>query len=356
MSEENDDSKTEQPTAKRLSKAQEDGQVVVSNEIKTWFMLLAGTLLVAMMIGPMMARLKVDLVRFIAMPHAIPTDVDALRSVLVELLAAVGMAMAMPLALLMVIAAAGPLVQAGWVVSGKRIKPSFDKISPLKGLKRLFSLRSLLEFVKGLLKLTVVGSIAVAVVWPHAEDIPMLTGLELPAAIDYLHDLFVAMLVAAVAVMTVIAGMDYAYQKYDHLKRLRMSKQEVRDEHKQSDGDPMIKARLRQIRAERARRRMIQAVPTADVVLTNPTHYAVALKYEMDTMNAPRVVAKGTDLLALRIRAVAEEHKVPVIENPPLARALYASVEVDQEIPSEHYRAVAEIIGYVMGLKGKLRR
>lgn len=355
MAEENDDSKTEQPTSKRLSKAHEEGQVAVSSEIKTWFMLLAATAIVAMLAGPMMARLKIDLTRFIAAPHAMSTDFDSLRPLLLGLLADVGLAMAMPLALLLVVALVGTLVQTGWVFTTKRIEPTIDKLSPLKGMSRLFSLRSLLEFVKGLIKLAVVGSIATAVVWPHAEDIPRLTGLELPAALDYLQDLFLAMMIAAVAVMTLIAGMDYAYQKYDHLKRLRMTKQEVRDEHKQTEGDPMIKARLRQIRSERARRRMMQAVPTADVVLTNPTHYAVALKYEMETMNAPTVVAKGTDLLAQRIRAVAEEHKVAVIENPPLARALYASVEVDQEIPTEHYRAVAEIIGYVMRLKGKLR-
>lgn len=240
-------------------------------------------------------------------------------------------------------------------MDGKKVKPSLDKISPLAGFKRLFSARSLLEFVKGLLKLGLVGTVVMAVVWPHRDDIPAMTGLPVPAALDHLHDTMLALLVAAVAVMTVIAAMDYAYQKYDHLKRLRMTKQEVRDEHKQTDGDPMIKARLRQIRADRARKRMMQAVPTADVVVTNPTHYAVALKYEMEKMNAPVMVAKGADLLAQRIRKVAEENDVTIVENPPLARALYASVEVDQEIPAEHYRAVAEVIGYVMRLKGKFR-
>lgn len=355
MAEENQDSKTEQPTPRRLEKAHEEGQVAVSTEVKTWFMLMAATAIVAFLAGPMMARLKVDLVRFIAAPHTIPVDAGSLRNLFVDLLAQVGTAMMLPLGLLMLVALGASLLQTGWVWTGKKVKPSLDKISPLAGFKRLFSARSLLEFVKGLLKLGLVGTVVMAVVWPHRDDIPAMTGLPVPAALDHLHDTMLALLVAAVAVMTVIAAMDYAYQKYDHLKRLRMTKQEVRDEHKQTDGDPMIKARLRQIRADRARKRMMQAVPTADVVVTNPTHYAVALKYEMEKMNAPVMVAKGADLLAQRIRKVAEENDVTIVENPPLARALYASVEVDQEIPAEHYRAVAEVIGYVMRLKGKFR-
>jgi flagellar biosynthetic protein FlhB len=167
----------------------------------------------------------------------------------------------------------------------------------------------------------------------------------------------VAILLTAgtVAVMTVVAALDYAFQRRSFIKQMRMTKQEVRDEHKQAEGDPQIKARIRRLRMERAQKRMMAAVPEADVVITNPTHFAVALAYEMETMSAPRLVAKGADVLAQRIREIAEENQVPLVENPPLARALYASVELDQEIPPEHYQAVAQVIGYVMRLKGELR-
>jgi flagellar biosynthetic protein FlhB len=164
------------------------------------------------------------------------------------------------------------------------------------------------------------------------------------------------MLIAVLAVVTVIAALDMLYQKVQHTKQMRMSRQEIKDELKQTDGDPMVKARLRQIRMERARQRMMQAVPESTVVVTNPTHFAVALKYEHDSMDAPELVAKGADLVAKRIREVAEENDVPLVENPPLARALYGGVEVGQPIPTEHYRAVAEVIGYVMQLRPKSGR
>jgi flagellar biosynthetic protein FlhB len=167
----------------------------------------------------------------------------------------------------------------------------------------------------------------------------------------------VQLVVGTVAVMTVIALLDFAYQKYTFMKEQKMTKQKVKDEHKhkQSEGDPQVKARIRQLRAQRARQRMMAEVPDADVVVTNPSHYAVALKYNMEEMPAPKLVAKGMDFVAFRIREVAEENDIPIIENPPLARALYASVELDEEIPPEHYKAVGEVIGYVMRLRGELQ-
>jgi flagellar biosynthetic protein FlhB len=192
--------------------------------------------------------------------------------------------------------------------------------------------------------------------WPEWRILPNLTSFEGEQVLNLLLSLSMRVLIGVLSVMTVIAALDFLYQRQQHTKQLRMSRQELRDEYKQTEGDPMIKARLRQIRMERARKRMMAAVPEADVVVTNPTHFAVALKYDPERMQAPILVAKGADSMALRIREIAKEHNVPIVQNPPLSRALYNGVDLDQEVPAEHYKAVAEIIGYVMRLKGKLPR
>ncbi|HSR55730.1 MAG TPA: EscU/YscU/HrcU family type III secretion system export apparatus switch protein, partial [Alphaproteobacteria bacterium] len=193
--------------------------------------------------------------------------------------------------------------------------------------------------------------VATLVILPEFDGLSRLPTMHTEAFLLVLWKVAAKMLIAVLAVVTVIAVADYLYQKAQHIKQLRMSRQEIKDELKQTDGDPMVKARLRQIRMERARQRMMQAVPESTVVVTNPTHFAVALKYEHDAMDAPEVVAKGADRVAQRIREVAEENGVPLVENPPLARALFAGVEIGDPIPTEHYRAVAEVIGYVMQLR-----
>jgi flagellar biosynthetic protein FlhB len=253
-----------------------------------------------------------------------------------------------------VAALAANFVQIGWLVTAEQMKPKLEKISLIKGAKRLFSTRALVDFAKGIGKLSLVGLVIFLLIWPEHDRLALLIQMSLPDLLDYLLIMALKVVGGTLAVMTVIAGLDVLYQRYKHHQDMKMSKQEVKDEHKQSEGDPQVKQRLRQLRMEKSRKRMMAAVPTADAVVTNPTHYAVALAYQHGEMSAPRVVAKGTDAVARRIREVAEEHDVPLVENPPLARALYAGVELDQEIPPEHYKAVAEIIGYVMRLKGKL--
>ena len=189
---------------------------------------------------------------------------------------------------------------------------------------------------------------------PLLADVQLIPAFDLVHTLDRMHDMAIVLIFATVAVMTAIAALDYLYQRHAFIKQMKMTKQEVKDEHKQSEGDPIIKSRIRRLRLERARQRMMAAVPRADVVITNPTHYAVALEYKMEEMPSPKLIAKGIDELAQRIREVAEENDIPVVENPPLARALYSAVDLDEEIPPEHYKAVAEVIGYVMRLKGKL--
>ena len=231
--------------------------------------------------------------------------------------------------------------------------PKPERVSPLAGAKRLFSLKSLVEFGKGVAKITMVGALAVGLLWPARGTIVGAIGLD-PAALLVAGSTLAFRLLAGVAALTVLIALaDILYQRFEHNKQLRMSRRDLQDEFKQTEGDPHLKARLKSLRMERAKRRMMAEVPKATVVVTNPVHVAVALRYEAERMQAPQVVAKGADHLAERIRAIARAHGVPVIESPPLARALHAAVEVGADVPPAHYRAVAEVIGYVLRLGGR---
>jgi flagellar biosynthetic protein FlhB len=244
------------------------------------------------------------------------------------------------------------LAQSGPMWAPQRLAPQLSKLSPLKGAQRIISVRSVVELLKSLVKLAVVVAVLVLVLRPFAAGIEQWPALSPVAALAQSNDLLIRIAAAVAAVTTLVAAADYLYQRFSFLARMRMTKQELREEFKEADGDPQIKARIRRLGQERARKRMMAAVPTATVVITNPTHFAVALAYDMSSMPAPKVVAKGVDRLALRIREVAAANDVPVVENPPLARSLHASVEIDDEIPPEHYQAVAQVIGWVMKSKG----
>jgi flagellar biosynthetic protein FlhB len=280
----------------------------------------------------------------------LPMDGTALRALAWHIGLTVAGLAAVPLLILMVAAVFGNLAQHGLVWSLDPITPKLSKVSPAAGFKRLFSKESLANFVKGIFKLAVVGGAVTSAVWPERLQLAHLATMSVGAMAAYLFGLVIRVFATAVAVLTVMAAADFLLQRQIWLKRQRMSVHELREEFKQSEGDPHIKARIRRLRIERSRRRMMAQVPDASVVIVNPTHFAVALKYESG-MNAPICLAKGLDAVALRIRALAEEHGIAIVENPPLARTLHAAVEIDAEIPPEHYRAVAEVIGYVMGLK-----
>lgn len=348
--------KTEEPTPKRLQESQEKGQVATSKEVNHWFILLGAAILIGLLAPGIMGDLQQFLTHFIARPEDLRLEDGGAGILLGRAIRAVAMIMLLPLAILVVLAALSSLIQHPPVFSFEPVTPKLEKISVFKGFKRLFSSRSLMEFVKGLLKLTIVGVVATLVVMGDYRSLIQLPLLPVGEVLLLVGRIAATMIVAVLAVMTVIAALDFLYQNSQHIKQLRMSPKEIRDEFKQTEGDPMVKARLRQIRTERARRRMMQAVPEATLVVTNPTHFAVALKYEQDEMEAPVVVAKGADLLAQRIRERATELEIPLVENPPLARALYAGVEIGRPIPPEHYRAVAEVIGYVMRLKPRRKR
>ena len=355
MADESDNEKTEEPTQKRLDDALKRGDVAKSQEVNTWFILGAGTLALSTMSGSMSADLSATMRGLIANAAQIRVDGPALpglfQKIGLEMLAAV----AIPFLLLMLAALAGNMIQHRLVWSFQSLQPKLSKISPMAGMKRLFSKQALANFAKGLVKIVLVGVVLTLLMWPERGHIGALARTDPVAILPLALSLTLKILGAVVAILAVVAAADYLFQYRTWHERQKMSMQEVRDEFKQSEGDPTIKGKLKQIRQARMRKRMIAAVPKATVVITNPTHYAVALQYERG-MEAPVCVAKGVDALAFRIREIATAHAVPVVENPPLARALHATVEVDDAIPPEHYKAVAEVIGYVMRLRRGLAR
>ncbi len=353
MAEEDDAQKTEDPTDKKLRNARSKGQVAASQEIKSWFVLMAGAGGLMFMAPFAADRIRMATIPYIEQAHMLAVDFEGMRQSLADLMLSVGLVMAPVFGLILLFALGGNLMQFGLLFAPEKIKPDVSKISLIKGMKRMFSLRALVEFTKGIFKLSLVAFIALALTIPMLDDMELLPAFSMGALLDRIQELVIVIAIASIAVMAAIAALDFIYQKYEFTKQMRMTKQEVKDEHKQAEGDPQVKAKIRALRQQRARERMMSNVPESDVVITNPTHFAVALKYDLDEMAAPKLVAKGVDTLAFRIREVAEENDVPIVENPPLARALYAAVELDEEIPPEHFVAVAEVIGYVMRLKGK---
>jgi flagellar biosynthesis protein FlhB len=357
MAEGNEDEsqKTEDPTQHRLDEARKKGQIPVSREVNNFFVMLALALMVAWVFPPMFHRSQQELAPFITRPHDFLMSAGNLRDVLGEVLVDMGIILLAPLSLIVLLVIGAALIQSRFLFAVDRIKPKWEKVSPMKGLKRMFSMRSIVEFLKGVVKLSIISFVSLMAVYSDLPRMEMLPSYELSEVLHYLGTLTLKIMVGVCCVMFILAAVDFAYQWYEYMKSMRMSKQEIKDEHKQQEGDPHIKAKLRQIRMERARQRMMAAVPEASVVITNPTHYSVALKYETGVMGAPILIAKGVDEVAFRIREVAKEHDIPIVENPPLARTLHANVELDQEIPYEHYKAVAEVISYVYRLKGKLK-
>ncbi|MGH6892066.1 MAG: flagellar biosynthesis protein FlhB [Dongiaceae bacterium] len=352
MAEEQDDSqKTEDPTGKRLDEARNRGQVANSREVNNLLMLGVFSLSVLFFGASTANTLMGVSMPFIASPDLVPADFGHLISIGWHLLGALLMAGAVPLVLAVIAAFGASYLQFGLIWSPDGIMPKLDKISPLAGLKRMFSTRSLAEFVRGILKITVVAAVAMFLIVPEVAHLNKLIGMEMIQLLAATKDLLATLLIGVVSIVAAIAAIDVIYQRTQHLREMRMSRQEIKEEFKETEGDPLIKGRLRQLRMERTRRRMMTQVPLSDVVVTNPTHYAVALKYDPATMAAPKLLAKGVDKVAQKIRELAKEHGIPVVENPPLARGLFAVVDVDQEVTPEFYKAVAEVISYIFRLK-----
>lgn len=350
MADEDDSSdKTEDPTQKRLDDALERGDVAKSQEVNTWFMMAGATLVLSSFSGPI-GEIRTPLRNLIANSWMVHVDGPNLMALAQRLEYMLIGALGVPFLMLAIAAIAGNMLQHRLVWSGESLKPSFNKISPASGLKRIFGKQAAANFGKGIFKLVALGSVMSMILWPERHRLESMLQFDPATIIATISGLALRLLGAVVAMLAAVAIADYFFQYRQWFERQKMSLQEMKQEFKQSEGDPHIKGRLRQLRMARMKKRMMTAVPKASVIITNPTHYAVALSYERG-MAAPICVAKGVDLVALKIREIAKKHDIPIVENVPLARALHAAVEIDAEIPVEHYHAVAEVIGYVMGLK-----
>jgi flagellar biosynthetic protein FlhB len=354
MAEDTDD-KTEDPTQKRLDDALQKGDVAKSQEVNTWFIIAGATLVLSTFSGSVGGGILTPLRNLIANAGQLRADGTALLQLGNTLGYAVLGAIGVPLLMLMLAAIVGNMIQHRLVWSSESLKPKFDKISPGAGLKRIFGKQAVANFAKGVFKLIALGAVMTAVLWPERHRLESFLMFDPSAIMGVTTSLTVQLMGAVVAMLAAVAIADYFFQYRQWYQRQRMSLQEIKDEFKQSEGDPHIKGKIRQLRQQRMKKRMMAAVPNASVVITNPTHYSVALRYDSG-MTAPVCVAKGVDNVAFKIREIAKKHDIPLVENVPLARALHATVDIDEEIPVEHYHAVAEIIGYVMRLKNGLRR
>ncbi|MGB5986176.1 MAG: flagellar biosynthesis protein FlhB [Desulfobacterales bacterium] len=354
MAQGSDQERTEKATPKRRQEARKKGQVAQSREIPSALILICG-MGALYLAGPHcylgLRRLTAGFFRRAA--HAATLHPEGLHSMLGEILGQFALIVAPLMAAVLMAGLAANIAQVGFFVSGEALTPKFSKLNPLQGFKRLFSLRSFVELTKSLLKMGLVGGIAYLAVARELDQFPGMMNVEVPVLFSYIAGLSFKIGINVALALLVLAALDYGYQRWQFEKNMMMTKEEVKEEHKQMEGDPKIKARIRAIQMETARRRMMEAVPEATVVITNPTHYAVALKFVSGEMDAPRVVAKGAGFVAQRIKETAQDHQVPVVEDKPLARSLYASVDLNHFIPVELYQAVAEILAYVYRLRGQ---
>lgn len=357
MAEENDGaSKTEEPTPRKLEQARAKGDVAKTPDLPQFLSFLAAAGVLAISGGWMCRNLAAAMLPYIADPDGIDITGQAAAQVARQALTA-----SAPIIVSVIVAAAfagsaGHLVQTGLMFTPDKLKMDFQKVSPMAGFKRIFGIDGLMQFAKSVVKILAVALLAWWILKPHLSSITRLATLDPILMLPVMADILKRLVFAVAGLLLVVSGADWFWQKQRFMARMRMTKEELKEDYKQSEGDPHVKAKQKQMRMTRARQRMMQAVPSATVVVMNPTHYAVALKYEQGEDEAPMCVAKGLDTLALKIRAIAEEAGVPVIEDPPLARALYAAVDVEEMIPPAHYEAVAKIIGFILNAGRKPER
>lgn len=348
------DDKTQDATERRLEKAADDGNVPRSAELTGFLTLGAGTAATALALM-MTARPAVETLGGM-LAHAGEPLAGRDGALMRAALSSLGIATTGPFLAVMLAAVAGNLMLHAPRLVTKNLMPKAERVSPMAGAKRLFGLDNLVHFIKVALKTALAAGAMLLVLWPDGAKLMLLASLaDIRSALPVAGAMLAKLVGIVLALYAVIAGLDAFYQRFSWKKKLRMSHHEVKEEHKETEGNPEVKARLRQIRNQMMRRRMMAAVPKATVIITNPTHYAVALQFEKG-MPAPVLLAKGVDDVALKIREIAGEHRIPIVENPPLARALHATVDIDEAIPAEHYKAVAEVIGYVFRLNAARRR
>lgn len=344
------DQRTELPTQRKLDKALEQGDVAKSQEIVSFFILGAATLTFLFGSGVIGRDLAGKLRAILGNVHLIALDAGGLKQFGWQVMAIMMAALALPFLFGMIASVAGNMLQHRPVWSFAALMPKPSRLSPMQGLKRILGKEAFVNFLKGLIKIVVVGVVIGFVLWPYRGYFESMASADIASALPATSRMITKLMGSVLAIYFLLAAADYLYQRHTWIQRQMMTRQEMKEEFKETEGSPEIKQKLAQIRRQRAQRRMMAQVPKASVVIMNPTHYAVALKYEPG-MDAPICVAKGLDELALRIKAVATEHDVPVVENPPLARALHAAIDIDDAIPEDQYKAVAEVIGFVMRLR-----
>ena len=351
MAEDSDLEKTEQASPKRLEKAREEGDVPRSRELATVTVLFSAGMGILVMGDHLNQALKNSMTAGLNFDRTAAFDPIVLLIRTADNIYSLLLAFA-PLALIIIIMAiAAPIVIGGWVFSGKAFVPQFSRLNPISGLSNMMSKNAAIELIKSIAKTLVVATVAYIVISHDMAPILSLSLLPLKTSITQVNHLMLMAFLSIVSALVFIAAIDVPYQLYHYASKLKMTKEEVRQESKESEGNPEIKARIRQQQREMAKRRMMSEIPKADVVITNPTHYAVAIKYQDEGMRAPIVVAKGADVMALKIREIASEHNILIMESPKLARALFAHTELNDEIPEALYSAVAEVLAYVFQMR-----
>ncbi|MHA8113457.1 flagellar biosynthesis protein FlhB [Kosakonia cowanii] len=351
MASEDNDDKTESPTAQRLQKAREEGQIPRSKELTSVLIMLVGVCILWFGGASFGHRLSSVLSSGLRFDHKIISDQNLILGQIIIMLKTALIGMLPLLVGVVIIALVAPVMLGGLVFSTKTLAFKFSKLNPISGIGRLFSAQVGAELVKALMKALLMGGVAGLFLWQHWPDMMrLMSESPMTAMASALNLAGLCALLVSLSIIPMV-GFDVFWQIYSHLKKLRMSRQDIRDEFKQSEGDPHVKGRIRQMQRSAARRRMMADVPKADVIVTNPTHYSVALQYDENKMSAPKVVAKGAGAVALRIREIGTENRVPILEAPPLARALYRHAEIGQQIPGQLYAAVAEVLAWVWQLK-----
>lgn len=351
MAEDSGQERTEQPTPRRIQQAREKGQVPTSRELNTMLMmLLAGTSM--LVIGPGIAESFTDLFKqYLNISRANIFDTTAMPVLLMDAILEALVILSPFFAIMVIAAVAGPLMMGGVTFSAQAIAFKWDKLNPVTGLGRVFSIKGLVELIKALLKFIVIGTVAILFLYTQIEEYLGLGSEPIMQALPHVAHLLNWAFLSVASVLVLIALVDVPFQIHDYTKQLKMTFQEIKDENKDTEGNPDVRGRVKRVQREIAQRRMMAEVPKADVIVTNPEHYSVALKYDQDNMAAPKVIAKGLDLIAMHIRTIAREHEVPILQAPPLARALHHTTEIDEEIPAALYLAVAQVLAYVFKLR-----
>lgn len=346
--------KTEKATPKKKKEARNKGQVAKSAELSPALIILSIFLLFTIFGSLVADGLKEAFVLTLSEFSAWEITVDNVYVVFIQLLWLCAKFLLPIFGVVVIVGLIANYLQVGFLLTGEPLKMKLERLDPIKGFKRIISMRALVELVKSLLKITIVSTIVFLVLWGEKDKLLLLSKYTISDMLSFVGGLTLKLGIYVAILLALLAFFDYLYQRYEHNKNLRMSKQDIKDEYKTTEGDPLIKSKVRERQKQMAMRRMMQEVPTADVVITNPTHYSIAIKYEAGKMSAPIVIAKGQDYIALKIREVATANRITLIENKPLARALYQRVEIGESIPEDLFKAVAEVLAYVYRLKGAM--